>query len=116
MIKVSLDEGVALDMLAILQVKAKKAQNIQSAQNYFSFSYEIRKQIGGEKMEEILSSSEYLSLVDINKRVFEAVDLAKTDEIPASVVDHLNYERYLAKKKIQEKFFGGELKEQKLGY
>ena len=116
MIKVLVDEGVAFDMLSILQVKSKKSQSIQSAHNYFNFAQEIKDQVGISKMSEILDSPEYKNLVTQNEEVFEAVDLAKIDAIPASLVDKLNYQRYLAKKEIQKKFFGDEISEQKIGY
>jgi hypothetical protein len=77
---------------------------------------EIKEQVGAQKMNEILDSPEYKNLVDKNEEVFEAVDLAKIDAVPASLVDKLNYQRYLAKQAIQKKFFGAEIKEQKIGY
>lgn len=116
MIKISVDEGYALDMLAISLVKSRKKPSEQSYQNYFDLANEIKDQITLEKFSDVIDSNEFDGLVETNEKIFEAVDMAKTDEIPASAVDYLNYKRYLAKKKIQEKFFNGELKEQKIGY
>ena len=41
---------------------------------------------------------------------------AKVDKVKASYVDSCNYQRYLAKKSLQEKFFSASLKEIKIGY
>lgn len=116
MIKISLDEGYAFDMLAISLVKSRKAPSVAAYKNYFDLVNEIKDQITLEKFSDVIDSEEFNELVDINGQVFDAVDLAKTDAVPASAVDHLNYQRYLCKKKVQEKFFNGELKEQKIGY
>lgn len=116
MIKISLDEGYALDMLAISLVKARKAPSIASCKNYFDLANEIKDQITLGKFSDVVESDEFDELVEVNSQVFDAVDLAKTNAIRASEVDQLNYQRYLCKKKIQEKFFNGELKEQKVGY
>lgn len=116
MIKIPVDEAYAFDYLAIAHVKAQKAASIASYQHYFDIACSIKDQISLEKFSEIIDSPEYDELISINKEVFEAVDLAKIDAIPASAVDQLNYQRYLCKKKVQEKFFNGELKEQKIGY
>lgn len=116
MIKISLDEGYVFDLLAIHLVKSRKKPSVLNYQNYFDLANEIKDQLTLEKFSDVIDSKEFDELVNVNNAVFEAVDLAKTDEIPASAVDHLNYKRYLAKKKVQEKFFGGELKEQKIGY
>lgn len=116
MIKISVDEGYALDMLAISLVKSRKNSSTLNYQNYFNLANEIKDQITLKKFSSVIDSSEFDELVEINSKVFTAVDKAKTDDILASEVDSLNYKRYLAKKKIQQKFFSGELKEQKLGY
>lgn len=116
MIKIPLDEAYCLDMLAISLVKSRKNPSTQNYKNYFDLANSIKDEMSMRKFSEVIDSTEFDELVETNNRVFEAVDLAKTDEIPASVIDHLNYQRYLCKKKIQEKFFNGELKEQKIGY
>lgn len=116
MIKISVDAAFAFDMLAILLVKSKKLNNIQNAQNYFAFASEIKDQIGVDKMQEVLNSQEFADLREINSEVFDLVDKAKDDSCLASDVDKGNYQRYLAKKALQQKFFGGELKETKIGY
>lgn len=116
MIKISVDHAYAFDMLAILLVKSKKQNNIQNAQNYFAAASEIKDQIGVDKMQEVLNSQEFHDLRDINSEIFDLVTKAQTDECLASDIDKGNYQRYLAKKIVQERFFGGELKEQKIGY
>jgi len=116
MIKISVDEAYALDVLAISLVKSRKAPSIAAYKNYFDFAIEIKSQISLDKFSEIIDSPEFDALVDANDKVFDGVDLAKKDGIPASALDSLNYQRFLCKKKIQEKFFNGEMSERKIGY
>ena len=64
-----------------------------------------------------MESVEYKKLYEVNTKTFEAVDDAKEDGVKASYVDKCNYERYLAKVALQERFFPEEdMKENKLGY
>ena len=116
MIKVSLDEAVVFDMLSILLIKTKKSNEMQHVTNYLNFIADVKDSIGSNKLSEIISSEEFEDLTKANDSVFSGVDLAKKDLISASKLDALNYERFLCKKKIQEKFFEHKLKEQKIGY
>ena len=68
------------------------------------------------KFNTIIKSEEYKNLLLANKKTFKAVDKAKKDLIKASYVDECNYERYLAKKSLQDKFFSTALRETKIGY
>lgn len=116
MIKVSLDESVCFDMLAILLIKTKKSPDMQHTKNYLNFVADIKDEIGLEKLYEVMNSQEFENLREANNEVFSGVDLAKEDKIRASTLDALNYRRFLWKQKIQEKFFGGEISERKIGY
>jgi hypothetical protein len=116
MINLQVSESYALDYLSILCVKAKKSPTLTNCNNYHTCLNNIGHELGFGKLTEILSSSEYKNLRACNLETFEAVDKAKTDEIPASAVDRLNYERFLYKKSLQDKFFDEKLTEQKLGY
>jgi hypothetical protein len=116
MIKVSLDESACFDILSILLIKTKKSQDLQHTKNYLNFVADIKDEIGLEKLYEVMNSQEFEELREANLEVFHGVDLAKDDNIKASTLDALNYQRFVCKRKIQEKFFGEELREQKIGY
>lgn len=111
MIKINVDEGYAFDYQAILEVKHKRG--LIGPEMVSLIANDITQNIGWGKYREIIYSQEYLQLLDVNERVFKAVDRAKKDEVLASSVDSLNYERYICKKNLQEKFFNTELKEKK---
>jgi hypothetical protein len=116
MIEIPVDESYAYDFLSILDVKRLKMQTPE-AEDYFELCFNhIASQVGVIKNKKVMLSKEYLDLFNINLKTFDAVDKAKTDEVKASYVDKLNYERYLCKKALQEKFFENSQKEIKIGY
>lgn len=117
MIYLKVNEAYAFDFLAILQIKFE-IDPINNSENYNDCLLEIKKQINNNgEFDNIISSQEYKNLYLINKKTFEAVDLAKQEKVSAKYVDECNYERFLAKKALQEKFFAkNEYKEKKIGY
>lgn len=115
MIQLPVDECYAFDYLSILSVKATLQSG--SFKEVFEFCYEsLRLQLGDCSMDRIMHSKEYQSCYDANLQVFIAVDKAKRDEVKASFVDECNYKRYLAKLALQNKFFGTDVVEKKIGY
>ena len=116
MINLRVSESIAFDYLSILCVKAKVNCDYKNYTNYHDCLNNIGHEIGFEKLTEILCSEEYKKLRAVNSECFDCVAKAKTDEVPASAVDKLNYQRFLCKKALQEKFFDDELTEQKIGY
>src|SRR6056297_1224069 len=104
MIKIAVDEAYAFDMLSILEVKLEESYNTQNLRNFQEFAERIEDQIG-VLLEEILASDEYNILLKSNMEIFNAVNMAKKDIIKASQVDNLNYERWKAKNRLQERFF-----------
>lgn len=103
MIKISLDESYAYDLLAICEVKIKK--KIKNAQQNYSIIYnDIKNQIGNLHLD-ILNSKEYLNLFKANLETFDAVEKARYGNISAKEVDSLNMKRFECKKKLQIKFF-----------
>ena len=116
MIDLQVSEGYAFDYFAIMQVKAQKTESEINIRNYHLCFNNLRAEVGPKLFDLIVSSQEYKDLVNVNAKTFDAVDKAKTDEIPASLVDRLNYERYLKKCALQEKFFDSKMDEQKIGY
>lgn len=112
MIKISVDEAYAFDYLSIIEIKARinKTINTQTTKN------DIIDSIGIDKYNEVIESLEYKDLKSANLVVFEAVDMAKKFQIPASYVDYCNYQRMICKRKLQDKHFNNELTEVKIGY
>lgn len=114
MIHLIVDEGYAFDYLAILSIKRKKSDNNYIELDFQANQTNIIHQIGFDKYAEVIRSLEYKTLVQANELVFDAVNKAKKNEISARTVDELNYNRYLAKKTLQEKFFNKTVFEQKI--
>lgn len=115
MINILVDEGYAYDYLAILQVKKSKINSDISHANFEICQDKIASQIIFELHDEIINSKEYKSLVEINNKVFDAVNKARYGIISAKEVDDLNMKRYYAKTSLQQRFFPLiELSEEKL--
>lgn len=110
-IMIAADVSYILDMYAVILVKIQKG--LVSEQEGEEFLCGISHQLGFDRTEEIIDSEEFAALVQANLETFEAVDLARTDDILASEVDRLNTKRYYCKKAIQKKFFNSELSEKK---
>lgn len=117
MIKIEVDESYAYDMLAILGIKSKKSYGLTSTNNYISLNKTLSE--GIKNHDEIMASDEYKELEKINEAIFDYIDTMKIKpSIEDGVwVDKQNYNRFLAKKAIQEKFFPDTKNtEQKIGY
>lgn len=114
MIKLSVDEAHAFDFYSILEVKNYIGIDVKNLLDFYK--QEISNQITNEMFDKIYSSEEYKELLLNNKKTFDAVDKAKTDEVKASYVDECNYRRTLSKKKLQQKYFDNTLSEIKYGY
>src|ERR1051326_995540 len=98
MIMIPVDEADAFDRLAIAGVKDDRQLSLKLYQA-------ICKEITHAAAETITTSTLYADLVSANLRTFEWVEKAKRNECSAQDVDRANYQRYLAKKALQEKFF-----------
>jgi hypothetical protein len=114
MIKITVDEAYAFDYYTILELKKENGSQIDHIIN--TIKSDLIEYIGLEKFNLIIESEEYLKLYSSNKKTFEAVDKAKTDEVLASYVDKCNYLRMIHKRELQNKFFSNSLSEIKLGY
>jgi len=116
MIKVSLDEAYVFDLLSIYAVKIDNSEGDkkrQSEKNYNLLSNEIIESIGIDKFTDIILSDEYKNLVDANQIVFDLVDRAKENKLAKATAD-ANYERYLKKVELQQKFFETKITEIKI--
>jgi len=118
MINILVDESYAFDYLAILEVKHKMdPTNKDKESNFIKCLNHLKDQINDEALvESIINSKEYRECYNTNYITFLAVDDAKIDKVKASYVDKCNYKRYIAKQKIQEKFFNNKITEIKTGY
>ena len=114
MIKITVDEAYAFDYYSILELKNQNGSQVDHIINVIKS--DLTEQIGLEKFNLIIESEEYSRLYASNKKTFEAVDKAKTDEVLASYVDECNYLRMIHKRELQNKFFSSCLSEIKLGY
>jgi translation elongation factor P/translation initiation factor 5A len=117
MLKITLDEGYIFDILAVINVKIGQSSGFVKTKLVNSFtdlSSEIKDQIGEIKFNKIIISDEYKDLFQTNKEVFHLIDLAKQDKVLASEVQVSNHKRFLAKSKLQNKFFDGEISEVKI--
>lgn len=112
------DPAYMFDFISIYEVKLKKKESEQARKNYEETMFHICGQIGFDKYVEIKYSPEYEKLYTVNSLLFDLVDeIKRNPNMNAHVVDDQVWERYLAKKALQEKFFPEEnQKEQKFDY
>lgn len=116
MLSISVDEGYAFDLLSIAKIKSNIVKTKVTEEIYERTKLEIHLAIGGELLNKITTSKEYSDLLDANLKVFQLVDEVKKFPCLGGDVDQANYERFLAKKRLQEKFFNTKYKEVKIGY
>lgn len=118
MINIQVDEAYAFDFLSILYIKSEK--NNFSGQPFDNWKkcYDYLKiQIDNDNLwNNIIFSQEFKNIEIANLKTFDAVERAKSNEVTAQYVDKCNYERYLAKKQFQNKFFPTQITETKIGY
>ena len=117
MILLPLDEAYCFDVLTVFDVKMSKNRRLSI--NFKKYSEYIVDQIGEKLFHKIIDSDEYKDLYNVNMELFNMFDFVKTEagkETTAVFVDKINYKRFEAKKKLQEKFFSSPLTEVKLGY
>jgi len=116
MIKVSLDEAYVFDLLSIYAVKIDNSDGDKKKQclkNYNLLSNEITEEIGVDKFTDIILSDEYKELKDSNQIVFDLVDKASENKLAKKTAD-ANYERYIKKIQLQNKFFKTSISEVKI--
>jgi hypothetical protein len=112
MLTLLVDEGYAFDYLSILDVKKNIKPEIENS--WFVCFLFLEQQLGKNKMQEIVNSSEYKDLIKANQTTFEAVNKAKKNLISAKEVDDLNLFRYKNKIALQNKFFTNQAAEIKI--
>ncbi len=116
MIKISIDEASAFDILSVQEIKISKLEDCLNKEyllkNIQILKREISEQIGEDKFYQVYKSEEYFSLLDLNSNIFDLISLEENTK--KSKVQEKNHRRYLQKKKIQELYFRSKLSEQKI--
>lgn len=114
-----LDTAEVFDRLSILEVKKAYAIDFDTKKylndNALDLMNRLNEFLSYDFARQIYLSDEYRNLFEINRQLFDHVDKAKKNAVSAKDVDDLVYQRHLAKKTIQEKYFG-KLEEIKIGY
>lgn len=119
MVKISVDEAYALDILSIYEVKIRNCTDVTKKESsinaYGSLYKELSDQFGSDKMRNIIQSNEYKSLYKANEDTFYLVDkIRASNEVSVGKdIDNTNMERFFCKRRLQEKFFDGKLLETK---
>ena len=117
-IDLPVDEGFAMDMLAVCEIKMNKNHSQANINNFFMFFENIQKQIGKYDLYKIVASLEYKKLYQVNEKLFNVIEKIRSKEkyFEASFVDYLNFCRWFHKNKLQKTFYKNETKEVKIGY
>ncbi len=111
----------AYDLLAIAAIKARRNPDDNAAKgNLMMLEDEIQRQVGILHHEQVCASEEYRELYRVNDEIYVRIDeiKARGEQLgDARYVDDRVYQRYVAKRGLQEKWFAGTaLSEQKFGY
>lgn len=119
MVKISVDEAYALDILSIYEVKIRNYIEVVKKQSsiiaYESLYEELSEQIGSEEIRDIIQSDVYKSLYKANEDTFYLVDkIRASNEVSVGKdIDNANMKRFFCKRRLQEMFFDGKLLETK---
>lgn len=122
MIKISVDEGYAFDILSIFEVKVNNCTDtakVQSSKDgFYKLHEELLNQLGYVKMYEIINSQEYRDLYNENLTTFTLVDkIRASDEVSIGKdIDLNNLRRFECKRKLQSRFFNTNMVETKTKY
>lgn len=120
MINLKVQDVFAFDYLSILEIKFEKSQTQEAFRAYEMCSIELELEYAkchdADFYGVILKSEEYKDLKGANLKVFETIDAIHNGlEMTALELDQCNYLRFIAKKKLQEKFFIEPFSEVKIG-
>ncbi len=114
------DPAFAYDLLSIAQVKFfKNKSNLNAEKNFLCLNKEIALQVKEDLHNKIVNSIEYNNLYNVNEDIYNKVDKIKNHGEAAGdalYIDTQNYNRWLLKQELQNKWFNISLSEQKFGY
>jgi hypothetical protein len=121
MITLTHSEAFAYDLLSIAYVKLfHNPRDKRAHKNVMDLSAEIERQVGGAPHEAILASDSFDHLYRVNDEMYVRINEIKQRKVTAedaTYIDDRVYQRFLAKKALQEKWFPDDpLTEQKFGY
>jgi hypothetical protein len=120
LIKIYIDVAQAYDALSVLEIKKFQSKEISIKNKLIEQIKELRQSINialrYDLAKRIYDSIEYKNLYKVNYDLFKLIDDCKKIDIDAKEIDILNHKRFEAKQQLQNKFFGKELEEIKLGY
>lgn len=116
MIKISVDEASAFDILSVQEIKISKLESCPSKDILINLNrlltLEIIEQIGKDKFLKIYNSQEYCDLFNLNSNIFNLISSEKQSK--DTKIQEKNHRRFLQKTKIQEIYFGHKPSEQKI--
>jgi hypothetical protein len=120
-IKLSLSEAFAYDLLAIADIKTlRNVGNYQASLACADLDDEIAQQVGYNHHCAVLASDEYAALRKVNDEMYVRIDelKARGEQLGDAVyIDSRVYQRFLAKQALQKRWFPDQpLTEQKMGY
>lgn len=115
------DTAYVYDMCAIAAIKRYyNPEDIKARNGHLFLNNSLMEQHGVEDHVDILSSSEYGRLYKVNEEMYVRINEMKLREATgedAKYIDDRVYQRFLAKKALQERFFpANPLTETKHGY
>ena len=122
MVKISVDEGYAFDILSIFEVKINNCDDPKkieiSGKAFELLRQELEAQLGSAKLLQIMNSVEYHELYNENKKTFLLVDkIRASNEVSLGKdIDKNNLSRFECKRKLQNKFFDSQMLETKTKY
>lgn len=106
MIRLPVSEAYAFDYLAILVVKGERG--VEQRDAWKPLAVDLSRQVGAIRFKLVKRSPEWRRMLAANRRVFLLVERAARGRCEARDVEQSNYERYLAKRELQERFWPGE--------
>ena len=113
MLKITVQEAFAFDLLSIYLLKVIKNSSDINNENYSRLLQELYFELGVQKVNTILNSIEYRELFQTNQNIFELVDKVKFNPCLGKKLDTENFTRYQKKQSLQKKYFNSIFTEQK---
>lgn len=114
--KMTVDKGGFYDMLSIALVKTlKNPQNQEAQRNYLRMTDELEGLVGRARHQLVIMSPEFSAMRDVNMALYDRLGSLQAYKTPEEErrTDELNNGRMEAKRRLQARWFGGQLSEQK---
>ena len=111
-VTIIIDLAEAMDRLSVLILKSTHGKDV--AKQVETLIIAIKKSIGINKYNKVITSNEYGDLARCNRELWMTMGRATKDEGLGGAIDQLNQSRFLCKQKLQEKFAKKKLEEVKI--